>query len=278
MTRRAIRFLDQVNDEPFFLMVSHFFVHDPNHTRVRWLYERYYEALPESPRREKLAHYGAMVTTLDHHVGALQTALSDTGKADSTLVVFTSDNGGHPNYAGNAPLRGSKWNLYEGGIRVPFIVRWPGVAKSHSICDVPVWSPDLFPTFAELTGADSSTAKDGRSLAPLLRNQDKQPAERNMVWHFPYYHPETRYAERIDRIGIDDGETSKTKPHSAILAGNWKLLHFYENDADELYDLSRDPSEAKNLASVRPDHAETLRNQLLTYLKDANARFPTVNK
>ena len=278
MTRRAIRFLEQVNDEPFFLMVSHFFVHDPNHTRVRWLYERYYEALPESPRREKLAHYGAMVTTLDHHVGELLAALEETGKADSTLVVFTSDNGGHPNYAGNAPLRGSKWNLYEGGIRVPFIVRWPGVAKSHSICDVPVWSPDLFPTFAELTGADSSTAKDGRSLAPLLRNQDKQPAERNMVWHFPYYHPETRYAERIDRIGIDDGETSKTKPHSAIRAGNWKLIHFYENDADELYDLSRDPSEAKNLASARPDHAETLRNQLLTYLKDANARFPRVNK
>lgn len=277
MTQRAIQFLEEANEEPFFLMVSHFFVHDPNHTRVRWLYDRYYKALPDSPRRQKLAHYGAMVTTLDHHVGELLAALEATGKADSTLVVFTSDNGGHPNYAGNAPLRGSKWNLYEGGIRVPFIVRWPGVVKPDSTSDAAVWSPDLFPTFAELAGAESPTARDGESLAALLRDPDRQFPERKLVWHFPYYHPETRYPERIDRIGVDDGETSKTKPHSAIRAGNWKLIHFYENDNDELYHLSRDRSETTNLASVHPDRAKALRSQLQAYLRRVNARLPTAN-
>lgn len=277
MTQRAIGFLKQATDEPFFLMVSHFYVHDPNHTRIRWLYEQYYEALPESPRREKLAHYGAMVTSLDHYVGQLMAALDETGKADSTLVVFTSDNGGHPNYAGNAPLRGSKWNLYEGGIRVPLLVRWPGVVKPGSTCDTPVWSPDLFPTFAEFARANASTAQDGRSLAPLLRNPDGPFSDRRMIWHFPYYHPETRYQKRIEQIGVDDGETSQTKPHSAIRVGNWKLIHFHEDNTDELYDLSQDPSESIDAAAHRPDLTRSLREQLLTYLKDVNARFPTVN-
>lgn len=277
VTQRAIKFLEQQHDSPFFLMVSHFYVHDPNHTRVRWLYDRYFNSLPESPRREKLANYGAMVTTLDHHVGQLLAALERTGQADSTLVVFTSDNGGHPNYAGNAPLRGSKWNLYEGGIRVPFLVRWPGTVESQTKCDTPVWSPDLFPTFAEIAEADASSARDGLSLVALLKGADQFENDRNLIWHFPYYHPETRYDERIDRIGIDDGETSKTRPHSAIRRGDWKLIHFYEDDHDELYDLSRDASETLDLATRLPIKSRALREQLLSYLNGVSARLPVVN-
>lgn len=277
VTQHAIRFLEQTGDGPFFLMVSHFYVHDPIHTRIRWLHDRYLKSLPESPRRNQLAHYGAMVTTLDHHVGQLLAALERTGKADSTVVVFTSDNGGHPNYAGNAPLRGSKWNLYEGGIRVPLLVRWPGVVKSGVVSDAPAWSPDLFPTFAELAGAETSSAHDGVSLVPLLRDAEKPRGDRTMVWHFPYYHPERGFSESIDTIGVDDGQTSKTKPHSAIRRGKWKLIHFYEDDADELYDMSRDPGEAMDLAAQRPAEVKALRERLLGYLKKANARFPTTN-
>ena len=166
VTGRAIEFLRQRDDAPFFLMVSHFYVHDPIHTRIRWLHDRYDKSLPDSKRHDILTHYGSMVTTLDHHVGQLLAALDKTGKADSTLVVFTSDNGGHPNYAGNAPLRGSKWNLYEGGIRVPLLVRWPGAVKSGVVCDEPVWSPDLFPTFAEVANAKSSSGPRRRLARP----------------------------------------------------------------------------------------------------------------
>ena len=98
-----------------------------------------------------------------------------------------------------------------------------------------------------------------------------------MVWHFPYYHPETRYRKRIDAIGIDDGETSKTKPQSAIRRGKWKLIHFYEDDTDELYDLSRDRSEATDLAGRRATETKALRESLLGYLKETKARLPTTN-
>jgi len=278
VTERAIRFLEQRGEDPFFLMVSHFFVHDPNHTRIRWLHDRQLRELPEgASRRRELAHYGAMVTTLDQHVGELLAGLERAGKADSTLVVFTSDNGGHPNYAGNAPLRGSKWNLYEGGIRVPFIARWPGVVKEGSVCKAPVWSPDLFPTFAELAGAKSSTARDGASIVPLLRNSKARRPGRALVWHFPYYHPETRYLERPDEIGVDDGETSKTKPHSAIRVGDWKLLHFYEDGRNELYNLAGDMAEARNLAVSNPKETKLLRGRLTKYLEDVEARLPTKN-
>jgi uncharacterized sulfatase len=202
--------------------------------------------------------------------------LEEAGKAESTLVVFTSDNGGHPNYAGNAPLRGSKWNLYEGGIRVPFLVRWPNFVEPGSLNETAVWSPDLFPTFAELAGTNAKSARDGVSLLSHLREGSELP-DRSMVWHFPYYHPEKKYSERIDEIGVDDGETSKTKPHSAIREGNWKLLWFQESDRVELYNLERDFTESRDLASSQLDVANRLRDELKRYLNSVDARMPTPN-
>lgn len=284
VTRHAIEFLEQDHENPFFLMVSHFYVHDPNHTRLRWLHDHYLEQLPEETyNRNELAHYGAMVTTLDHHVGELLAALEKSGKRDNTLVVFTSDNGGHPNYAGNAPLRGSKWNLYEGGIRVPMIVRWPEVVPPGSVCETPVWSADLFPTFAGIAGADASTAKDGRSLLPLLKDPGDDFPLRDLVWHFPYYHPEKGYDDAPETIGVNDGKTSKTKPHSAIRRGNWKLIHFYEDDRSELYDLSGAPgtadqdSESNNVYPLYEQTGNELRERLRNYLRDVDARMPTSN-
>ena len=133
-----------------------------------------------------------MVNTLDHLVGSTLDALDKNGLTDSTLVIFTSDNGGHPNYAGNAPLRGSKWNLYEGGIRVPFIVRWPGKTSArHDLCDTPVIGYDLLPTFAEIAGAEQPDEIDGQEYP---RNYFLSPAKKTLptvplFWHFPYYHP-----------------------------------------------------------------------------------------
>ncbi|MDF1823952.1 MAG: sulfatase [Verrucomicrobiales bacterium] len=278
MTQEAIQFLKEDHTRPFFLMVSHFYVHDPNHTRLRWLYDHYLNQLPTTrENRERVAHYGAMVTTLDHHVGELLKGLEEAGKADSTLVVFTSDNGGHPNYAGNAPLRGSKWNLYEGGIRVPFIARWPGHIPDNTINRTPICSTDLFPTFAGITGADHSTAEDGISLLPLFKDPEAPLRERQFVWHFPYYHPESNYELAPEEIGINDGYTTKTKPQSAIRVGDWKLIRFHENDNEELYDLSSDLTESSDLADTRPDIRKRLSKQLTDYLEEANARFATAN-
>lgn len=275
LTKRAIKFIKAPHEKAFFCMVSHFYVHDPIHTRAEWLYEHYLEKIPDThPRQEKLAHYGAMVTTLDHHVGELIDALDESGKRESTLIVFTSDNGGHPNYAGNAPLRGSKWNLYEGGIRVPFIANWKSSISRNSICDVPITSLDLFPTFAQYAEVDASTAKDGKSLLPLFYSQRNALDDRALFWHFPYYHPEKGYAEAPSEIGSNDGYTSQTKPHSAIRRGDWKLLYFYEDKRTELYHLKRDPYEKSNLAESNPEKASDLLTELQTYLKDSDARMP----
>lgn len=262
LTEHAIRFLKEDHVKPFFLMVSHFYVHDPIHTRVKWLHDHYIDKIPaDQPRREILAHYGAMVTSLDHYVGQLLAALDEAGLAESTYVTFTSDNGGHPNYAGNAPLRGSKWNLYEGGIRVPMIVRWPDKITARSVIDAPLSGVDLFSTF--------------QSLAEIGESQEAQGGD--YYWHFPFYHPEKKFEAAPADIGINDGVTSQTRPHSAIRRGNWKLVQFYENKEAELYNLSSDPYEQEDLSESHQEKVDELRTALNQHLEKAGARLPTEN-
>jgi uncharacterized sulfatase len=275
MTDRAIKFLRSNHKQPFFLMVSHFFVHTPVHTRTGWLHDHYLaKILADHPRRKSLAHYGAMVTTLDHLVGRLLHGLEETGLADSTLVVFTSDNGGHPDYAGNAPLRGSKWNLYEGGIRVPLVVRWPAKIRPGAVSTAIVSGTDLFPTLAEIGGAPMPADLDGESLVPLFKNPATTES-REVLWHFPYYHPEAGFAKAPATIGVDDGVTSQTRPHSVFRSGPWKLIHFYENDRDELYHLPSDEAEARDRYKSDAKVAAGLRTALDEALQSTGARLPT---
>lgn len=274
LTDRAIGFLRSTGNAPFFLCWSHYFVHDPIHTRCRWLQEKYRAKLP--PGTDEIrATYASMVETMDHQIGRLLDALDQLGLANGTLVVFTSDNGGHPNYTANGPLRGSKWNLYEGGIRVPMIARWPGVIQAGCTRDGPITGCDLFPTFRDVARAPADDIpRDGQSLLPLLR-VDPAPAEpRALVWHFPYYHPERKFAEHPAQIGINDFATSQTRPHSAIRLGDHKLIHCYEDDRDELYDLAEDPSEQRDLAATEPTRAAALRRALDDYLGSVRARLP----
>lgn len=274
MVGRANAFLRQKHEKPFFLMLSHFFVHDPDHTRLRWLYEKYHAKLPEGRRRKEKAHYAAMVSTLDHLVGETLTALDETGLQESTLIVFTSDNGGHPNYAGNAPLRGSKWNLYEGGIRVPMIASWPGKTPVGETCDSPVIGYDLLPTFAELGESKIEQAIDGSSFVKLLSAPKEKQADRPIFWHFPYYHPEKKFAKAPGEIGIDDGVTSKTRPHSAVRLGSKTLIHFFENNQFEMYDVATDLGQSGDL--IDRDHSEVERRKkiLKHFLRESKARIP----
>ena len=277
LTEKAIAFLRTRRDRPFFLHVAHYFVHDPIHSRAAWLIEKYRARDPTGTDPRRL-EYAAMVETLDHYVGQLLRTLDELGLRENTLVVFTSDNGGHPEYAANGPLRGGKWNLYEAGLRVPWLVRWPSHVRAGATSDAPFIGTDLLPTLAAAVDAPLPTgvALDGRNVLPLWRGAVPTAAERErpLVWHFPYYHPETGYADALPNIGVSDFAVSQTRPQSALRVGDWKLVHFYEGDRDELYHLAADPGEQRDLAAREPRRAKVLRNRLDSELHAMNARFP----
>jgi arylsulfatase A len=275
LTERAVDFLKKEHRQPFFLMLSHFYVHTPVKPSCQWLIDKYQSKVPaESPNRSGRVAYAAFVEMLDHYIGRVLSVLNETGLRDNTLVIFTSDNGGHPQYTSNKPLRGSKWNLYEGGIRVPFIARWPGVVREGSVCETPAIGYDLLPTFAEIAGKTIPTRGiDGASLVPLLRDPTKV-LDRDLYWHFPYYHPEKGFAKALKEIGIEDFAVSQTRPQSAIRRGKYKLWYFYEDNRIELYDLMKDPGEQNDLSQSQPDTAASLRKALQKKLKTVHARFP----
>ena len=275
LTDHAVDFLRRHRNRPFLLYLPHYFVHDPVHSRCQWLIDKYRDRLPADAPPVR-AEYAAMVETLDHLVGRVLNELDRLELTDNTLLVLMSDNGGHPNYTANGPLRGSKWNLYEGGIRVACLARWPGHIAPGSVSNEPVHGCDLFPTFAAAAGAPLPPGeRDGVNLLPLMRGEARTlKRAQPLVWHFPYYHPEKKFTTSPARIGVNDFVTSQTRPHSAIRVGHHKLLHFHEDNRRELYDLRSDLSEATNLAEAQPALTDQLFARLQNYLQAANARLP----
>ena len=275
LTDKTIGFLKGDHPKPFLFWHAFYYVHDPFNSRcvdrVAW----HQAQLPKgaSPKR---AQYAAMVETLDHEVGRILDALDASGKSDNTLVIFTSDNGGHPEVSTNGPLRGSKWNLYQGGLRVPLVIRWPGHVAAGSTCAETVIGTDLTATLMEVAGSDTGSATDGVSLLPLLRNAEHSTAskEREFVWHFPFYQPETGYEKTRKETGINDFAISQTQPESAIRAGEWKLIHHFETGRDELFNLANDPSESTDLTLTEPDRAAALHQRLFNNLASIGARLP----
>ena len=283
LTGKAIEFIGMKHKKPFFLFVSHYFVHTPIDNRLNWLIDKYREKSLQNNEivPERVIQYAAFVDRLDHYVGQLLDAIDKYGLAENTLVVFTSDNGGNPSFAFNRPLRGSKWNLFEGGVRVPFIVRWPQVIKKGTVCDVPVVQTDLLPTFNEICHSRNHPDGeiDGISILPLLKGRANHGMEeRTLVWHFPYYHPEGEEYDRAkEGTGIEDREVSKTTPQSSVRKGNYKLIWFYEDNRAELYDLREDIRESNDLSQSRPRDAARMESELFGYLNKVNARFPRIN-
>ena len=176
------------------------------------------------------------------------------------MIIFTSDNGGLLGPTNNAPLRSGKGYAYEGGIRVPLLIKWPGVVKPGTTSAEPVTSVDYFPTIAEVTGLDLPEGRDidGLSLAKHLSSQGKQKLARDAIyWHFPHYR-------------------HNPGPYSIIREGNWKLIKFYEGPM-ELFDLKNDLGETKNLAAAMPEKVKVLEDQLLAHLKSVGAKMPKLN-
>lgn len=274
MVQRVGAYLRKKHDRPYFAMASSFYVHTPVRTPCQWLREKYDARVPaNSKKRTNRIEYASFLETFDHHVGQILASLDASGQADRTIVVFFSDNGGHPEYTANAPLRGSKWNLYEGGIRVPMMVRWPGKVAEGTVSDQPVIGYDLLPTMVDWAGGDPPEC-DGESVAGRIGSQP-DAGERSLIWHFPYYHPETGFAKAPDSIGVDDFTTSRTRPQSAIRRGRYKLLQFAEHDRIELYDLANDIGEQSDLSGQQPNLATELQRELQRILTRQNARFPT---
>jgi arylsulfatase A len=264
LTDEAIAFIEKNRDGPFFLYLAHYAVHIPLQA-PKELIEKY-EKKSGPAGRPNNPIYAAMVESADRSVGRLMKKLDDLGLADDTVVIFFSDNGGlikrfdekGPVVTSNAPLRAEKGTLYEGGIRVPLIVRWPGVVKPGSVCDVPVTSVDFYPTILQIAGVagDPKHKVDGESLMPLLEQSGGLKRDA-IYWHYPHYH--------------------HCAPCGAVRSDALKLIEYYEDGRHELYNLADDIGEQRNLADAQPKDAERLAKKLADWRRSVGAKMPTPN-
>jgi arylsulfatase A-like enzyme len=251
----AVAFIKANKDRPFLLSMCHYCVHTPLQAKKDVTAK--YEAKPKT--NQKNAVYAAMVESVDDAAGRIMAALDELKLADRTVVIFTSDNGGLLGPTDNAPLRSGKGFPYEGGIRVPLIVRWPGVVQPGSTCDLPATSVDFFPTLLEIAGVPlpEDRAIDGVSLVPVLKQTGGLDRDA-LYWHFPHY--------RVAR-----------GPYGIIRNGDWKLIKWYQDDGFELFNLAGDLSETTDLSKEMPEKVRQLDGKLATWLKSAGARLPKPN-
>lgn len=258
VTRRAIDFMTEHQDQPFYVQLSHYAVHSPTEASAA---SRAKFAEARAGRRHSDSDFAAMTYDLDRSIGQVLEAIDALKLSDNTYVVFMSDNGGPatPRSSQNLPLNGGKGTFYEGGIRVPLIVRGPGI-KADRFCDEAVSGIDLFPTFCELAG-EKTRGVEGVSLLPLL---DGKPAaferDKALLFHYPHY-----------------GQGPRQKPQSALIAGNYKLLKDLETGTVQLFDLEKDRSEQTDLAQKMPEKAVELEKLMNKRLKEVGAQLPTEN-
>ncbi len=245
----CISFLRTNQAKPFFLCWWDYSVHYPIQAP-----EQLIQKYRQRPGVKDPA-YAAMIEGMDTAIGRVLQELDFLGLATNTLVLFTSDNG---SLFGNEPLRANKGFLYEGGIRVPWIVRWPGIVKPGSTCSVPVISTDTYSTLLEAAGLKPvpEQAPDGESLLPLLR-QTGSLQRKALYFHYPNY----AFHQR-NRLG------------GAIREGDFKLIRNYDDDSLELYNLAADLGETRNLSATHPEMTQRLTAKLESWLKSSGARMP----
>lgn len=268
----AVRLIEANRLRPFFLYFAHYAVHTPLQAKPEWI-EHYQRKLDEAAARgddfdgQQCPVYAAMIHSMDEAVGRVTDTVERLGLADRTIVIFTSDNGGltlpackKKPVTHNIGLRAGKGSAYEGGVRVPLIVRWPGVTQPGSVSDTPVISNDLYPTILEMAGVPDAPdhIRDGESIVPILKNP-AATRQSPLFWHYPHYHP--------------GGAT----PYSAIRDGDWRLVHFFEDDRVELYNLRDDPEERRDLAAEMPDRIRELKAKLEAWRAAVGAQLPIPN-
>ncbi len=269
----TVKFISEHKDTSFFAFLSFYAVHGPiQTTQEKWAkYRQKAEAagilktgfemenyLPIRKVQDNPV-YGGLVESMDDAVGKVLACLDELGLNDNTIVIFTSDNGGvaagDAFATSNLPFRGGKGQAYEGGIREPYFIKVPW-QKGLKRCDVPVTGSDFYPTILDLIGEDllPEEHSDGVSLVPLLSGGSI--GERSLIWHYPHY-------------GNQGGD-----PSSIIRKGPWKLIHFYEDGRQELYNLLDDPEEEHEISGQQPELVSKLMKELFEFLNDNNARYP----
>lgn len=264
VTEEALKFIEGNRDTPFFLYVPHYAVHGPHQAKDDLIAK--YQAKVRPGQQQNNPVFAAMIHSVDESVGRVMAKLEELGIADHTALFFTSDNGalqekGVTPVTSNAPLRAGKGTLYEGGIRVPSIVRWPGIVEPGSVCDAPVISTDFYLTILEMAGVRDHPKHvvDGVSIVPLLRQSGGLTRDA-VYWHFPHYNNRENMA-----------------PAGAIRQGDYKLIEFFEDGRLELYSLREDIGEQRNLAEELPQKAAQLRDSLKKWQKTVGAQMPEPN-
>ncbi|RYD74776.1 MAG: DUF4976 domain-containing protein, partial [Verrucomicrobiaceae bacterium] len=255
LNKEAFDFMEKHRSQPFFVALSHYSPHGPLRFEPT-LMEEYQKIIDEKKPRQTNASYAAMIEALDASIGQLLDWLDKNNLAENTLVIFCSDNGGELRFTNNAPLRGGKGSLYEGGVRVPLIVRWPGKVQAGSTSETRFCSIDFLPTFAAITGGKVPAEVDGRDLSAAFTNGAKIDRG-TLYWHYPHYH--------------------NTKPSGSILKGDWKLIEWFETGETELFHLAVDPSEEKNLAATDSEKKTELLADLNAWRQRIGAQMMSPN-
>lgn len=264
LTDEALQFIEANQSHPFYLNFCHYAVHAPLMGKPELIDEA--ADRPGADGQSNKVYY-AMLRSVDQSVGRIVKKVDELHLADHTVIVFTSDNGGavhfgEPPATANPPLRNGKGSAYEGGLRVPLIVKLPGVIRPGAVCDTPVITMDFYPTLLELAGANPSasrTSLDGVSFAPLLRGSNTLP-HAELFWHYPHY-----------------WNGGKISPYSVVRQGDWKLIRFYETAREELYDLKSDISETNDLAATNAARRQELGAHLDAWLQAVGAQMPVAN-
>jgi arylsulfatase A-like enzyme len=263
--REISGWIKEHSEKPFFVYLPFYSVHTPIQA-PKELAAKY--ARKKTDGSHNNPKYAAMIESMDSAVGRILKTLDELELAENTLVVFTSDNGPHGAISRAEPLRGTKGMYYEGGIREPFLVRYPGVVAPGTKNETPVSQIDLFPTFLKLAGKSEVPARlDGVDLLPSFRGE--AVAERALFWHFPAY---------LQSYKADPDSASKffrTTPCGVIRKGDWKLIQYFEDGALELYNLKEDLSERKNLAQSNPEKAKEMLKELTAWQVATDAPVPT---
>ncbi|MFI3331028.1 MAG: sulfatase [Rikenellaceae bacterium] len=275
----SLKFIEQNKDNPFFLYVAYFDVHTPLVADQK-LIDKHKQRWASWPDKStKLSPiYAAMIEQVDNSVGDIFDKIHELNLSENTLIIFASDNGGVSYITNNAPLKGGKGNLYEGGIRTPAFACWPGVIKPNSESSTPVHSLDIMPTLAEISGAKlpDNQPVDGVSIMNVLKG--KKLKERTLYWHYPLYlMGSTKKGALNDKVFPIYGTNKmywRAVPSSAILKQGWKLIYFYEYDKCELYNIEQDLSEKHELSEKNPKKVEELKQDLFEWLKLTSADIP----
>ena len=267
LTQEAISFIEKQKDTTFFLYLPFYTVHTPIMGKEE-LIAKYKDK--KGSNGQNRPDYAAMVASMDENVGKLLNAIKETGLEKNTMLIFTSDNGGIRAISEQNPLRAGKGSYYEGGIRVPMLVKWPGKIQPNSRSMDRVVNLDIYPTLQQIVNPPKKAPLlDGKDLTPIFNKQ--AAAQRDLFFHFPVYLQ--KYS------GIEDGGRDplfRTRPGSVIISGDWKLHEYFEDGALELYNLKSDPGEANNITEQNPDKTKELHDKLIAWRNKMNAPVPTV--